>query len=101
MPVMVINTVDEAPILDKENYVTCSISVSNAKAEYCFNELSAGIRGRGNTTWNMPKKPYKVKFDSKIDLFGNGAAKKWTLIANYSDPSLIRKYLAYMIGSGI
>ncbi|MCM1223841.1 MAG: CotH kinase family protein [Lachnospiraceae bacterium] len=99
LPVMVIDTRNSAPISDKENYVTCSVSVMNAEKKYCFAYRSAGIRGRGNSTWSMPKKPYKLKFDSKVDLFGNGAAKKWTLIANYCDPSLIRNYLAYTIGS--
>ncbi|MDE6059137.1 MAG: CotH kinase family protein [Clostridia bacterium] len=97
LPVMVINTNDYAPILDKENYVTCSVSVLNAEDEYCFESIGAGIRGRGNTTWALDKKPYKLKFDSKINLFGNGAAKKWTLIANYADPSLLRNFFAYSI----
>ena len=100
LPVMVINTENAAPILDKENYVNCTISVMNADSEYCFTEAGAGIRGRGNSTWERyPKKPYKLKFDKKIDLFGNGAAKKWTLIANHGDPSLIRNYLAYIVGA--
>jgi hypothetical protein len=45
----------------------------------------------------MPKKPYKLKFDNKVDLFGNGLAKEWTLIANYCDPSLIRNHLVYKL----
>jgi hypothetical protein len=98
LPVMVINTVDATPIVDKVNYITCGISVLNADEEYCFYETSASIKGRGNATWNDPKKPYKLKFDSKIDLFGNGAAKKWVLLNNYNDNSLIRNYLAYTVG---
>ena len=96
---MVINTENSAPILDKDNYVNCTVSVFNADNEFCFSGEGAGIRGRGNTTWEMPKKPYKLKFNKKIDLFGNGKATKWTLIANYSDPSLMRNYLAYSIGA--
>ncbi|MDE6758936.1 MAG: CotH kinase family protein [Clostridia bacterium] len=99
LPVMVINTQNSAPILDKENYVTCNVSVLNAEQEYCFEGESAGIRGRGNTTWGLLKKPYKLKFNSKVDLFGNGKAKKWTLIANFADPSLARNYFTYSIAS--
>ena len=47
------------------------------------------IKGRGNATWGYPKKPYNIKFDKKTDLFGMGKAKKWTLLANYFDYSLI------------
>ena len=48
------------------------------------------IKGRGNATWDCPKKPYNIKFDKKTDMFGMGAAKKWTLLANYMDESLVR-----------
>lgn len=53
------------------------------------------IKGRGNSTWNMEKKPYNIKLDSKANLFGMGKTKKWSLIANHGDDSLIRNVLAY------
>ncbi len=99
LPVMEINTENAAPIVDKENYVSCEVSVSNTgEGGYTLANASAGIRGRGNSTWEMPKKPYRIKFDEKTDLFHNGEAKNWTLIANYCDKSLMRNYLAYTIG---
>ena len=101
LPVMTINTTDNAPIVSKEEYLDCNASVSNAEEQYEFDSLGGKIKGRGNSTWSMPKKPYKLKFNQKIDLFGNGAAKTWTLIANYADPSMIRNYLAYSLGKAI
>lgn len=60
------------------------------------------IKGRGNSTWNMEKKPYNIKLDKKTDLFGMGKSKKWSLIANHGDQSLIRNayiyYAALMAG---
>ncbi len=53
------------------------------------------IKGRGNSTWQMEKKPYNIKLDKKTDLFGMGKTKKWSLIANHGDQSLIRNVLAY------
>ncbi len=53
------------------------------------------IKGRGNSTWQMEKKPYNIKLDKKTDLFGLGKTKKWSLIANHGDESLIRNVLAY------
>ena len=53
-----------------------------------------GIRGRGNTTWDMPKKPYKLKFDSKVSIFGLPADKEWVLLANYADKTLLRNVVA-------
>ncbi len=56
------------------------------------------IRGRGNSTWNNEKKPYKVKLKESSDLFGMGSNKHWVLIANYYDNSFIRNRLTYYIG---
>lgn len=59
------------------------------------------IRGRGNSTWEAPKKPYKVKLDKKTDLFGMGKNKHWCLLANYYDKSFMRNKLAYTLGDSI
>ncbi len=53
------------------------------------------IKGRGNSTWQMEKKPYNIKLDDKENLFGMGKTKKWSLIANHGDNSMIRNVLAY------
>ncbi len=55
------------------------------------------IRGRGNSTWMVEKKPYKIKLDKKADLFGMGANKHWVLLANYYDNSLLRNRLTYYL----
>ena len=99
LPVMEINTIDKTPITSKEEYVGCDVSVFNTDYQYEFANKTGKIKGRGNSTWNMPKKPYKLKFDKKVDLFGHGSAKTWTLIANYCDPSLARNYFAYEMGA--
>lgn len=48
------------------------------------------IRGRGNITWSYEKKPYQIKLEKKTDLLSMGKAKKWVLLANYGDRSLLR-----------
>lgn len=101
-PTLRITTENSAAITSKEEYLACVVSVENADDgvnNYNFTEQSAKIRGRGNSTWKADKKPYKLKFDQKIDLFGNGKAKTWTLIANDYDPSMVRNYLAYSLAA--
>lgn len=56
------------------------------------------IRGRGNSTWDNDKKPYKVKFDKGQDLFGFGKNKHWVLLANRYDNSLVRNRMTYWLG---
>ena len=55
------------------------------------------IKGRGNSTWKMEKKPYNLKLDKKANLFGMGKSKKWSLIANHSDTSLMRNSIIYTV----
>ena len=57
------------------------------------------MRGRGNSTWRQPKKPYKIKLDKKADLFGMGENKHWVLMANYLDYSLSLDRLVGYIGT--
>ena len=53
------------------------------------------IKGRGNATWDMEKKPYNIKLSESADLLGMGSAKGWCLLANYTDTSLLRNQIVY------
>ncbi len=77
----------------KEEGKIIIINSDNVNAEY--NGVLEYIKGRGNSTWEMEKKPYNLKLDKKADLFGMGKSKKWSLIANHSDDSLVRNVAAY------
>ena len=96
IPSVYINT-NGAGIYDKKNYVDGTITIKDPYKLYSdVTEFSApmGIRGRGNSTWSFPKKPYKVKLKEKASIFGMGADKEWALLANYSDRTLMRNILA-------
>ncbi len=55
------------------------------------------IRGRGNSTWGLPKKPYRIKFPEKFSPIGlnHAKAKSWVILAHDMDKSLIRNHLAF------
>lgn len=61
-------------------------------------EDSLGIKGRGNSTWGMPKKPYRLKLDNKQALFGEPKDKSWVLLNNYADKSMLRTQTAFYMG---
>lgn len=63
--------------------------------------LSMSIRGRGNTTWSASKKPFKIKLDSKKDLFGLGKNKHWALIANAYDRSMLKDRITAWLGDAM
>ena len=60
------------------------------------------IKGRGNTNWRLGvKKPYQLKFDKKQTVLGMAKAKKWVLLANGFDDSLIRNTVAFSTASEV
>lgn len=67
-----------------------------ASGECVYEGIMKEIKGRGNSTWTYPKKPYQIKLKEKVDLLGNGsgeAAKTWVLLANYADDAMFRNTL--------
>ena len=68
-------------------------------------EYPITARGRGNASWSFPKKPWRIKFaDGKSHHMLRGSAqespakaKKWTLINNYGDKTLMRNCLAFEV----
>ena len=97
-PVVKIETEGKKAVSSKTSYVNGSISIMNTSAENALRRTPVSIRGRGNSTWAyFDKKPYKLKFQTKVDLFGMGAAKKWVLLANALDESMLRNYLAFSL----
>lgn len=100
LPVIRINTENSYPILDKKNYIPGTIVIEDPDGAYWDTPrlevkiVENGVRGRGNSTWDMPKKPFKIKFDEKIGIFGLGEDKEWVLLANYADKTLLRNVVA-------
>ncbi len=94
-PAIHIDTENGSEIVSKDDYITCTVDLLGDDQE--LDDEPAKIKGRGNTTWNSPKKPYSLKFDSKTDVLGMKAAKKWVLVCNYFDQSLSRNYLASLV----
>lgn len=94
-PSIYIITDNRSSDINKSEYFTCTVTVDSSVKKYCVTEASARIRGRGNSTWDYEKKPYRLKFDVKTDLFGMGKAKDWILLANTVDMSMLRNYTVY------
>lgn len=53
-------------------------------------EVVTQIKGRGNYTWKWDKKPYALKLDKKSKVLGMPAHKRWILLANWRDHTLLR-----------
>ena len=96
LPVLYIETDDGRPVTSKVNYKSGTMFIQNnggtGKVIY---DGAIQIKGRGNTSWGWPKKPYKIKLDKKTDLFGMGKNKHWVLGSNYLDECFLRNKTAY------
>ncbi|MBR5176064.1 MAG: CotH kinase family protein [Bacteroidales bacterium] len=57
----------------------------------------ANIKGRGNSTWGLPKKPYALKLENAATLCGMASDKRWNLLANYIDRTDIRNAIAFKV----
>lgn len=82
-------------VTSKVDYLSGVITMHGYGAYEDFDTTEMQIRGRGNSTWFLPKKPYRVKFGKKQSLAGMKKAKNYVLIANYLDPTLMRNPLAF------
>ena len=100
IPTVHITTEGGKAIDSKEDYVKASFRFEDPTRFYTDEEtveVTGKIKGRGNTTWGMPKKPYRIKLDEKTALFGSPGDKDWILLANYSDKTLLRNIMAMEI----
>lgn len=99
LPVVIVNTDDSKPITDKVNYKGCTIKILDYGKETILDE-SAQIKGRGNATWTLcAKKSYNFKFSSKQEVFDMPKHKKWSLLANYGDRTLMRNAICLEIAN--
>jgi Spore coat assembly protein len=100
-PILNIETKNRQVINSKDIYVDATFSIAgrNNMGEKTTT-LSNGnmqIKGRGNSTWDMPKKPYRIKLESSTAILDMPLSKHWILLANYSDKTLLRNSLAFEI----
>ena len=98
MPILRIDTDDGGDVVTKDYYKGCVVTLENCPTPMQFEDVSAAIRVRGNSTAVVEKKPFRLKFDQKRNMLGlNDGAKcrSWCLMADYYDHSLMRNSLSF------
>ena len=96
------------PAMDKDSYVEGSLEIIGEGDFEGLEETTMKIKGRGNSTWwictdssagaVVGKCPYQVKFGDKTSILGMPEDKKWVLLAEKSDKSMIRNKIARYMG---
>lgn len=104
LPIMTITTNDKKLPTSSTLYSTGTFQMSASQAypnSSAIQEVPMQIRVRGNATSAPDKKPYRIKFDNKISLFGMGACKNWVLLADYYDETYLREAVPKMLANSL
>lgn len=101
LPVVFIDTPSRQTIDSKEEWTkhtSMTIYYPDGSIDY---QGTVAIKGRGNYTWLFPKKPYALKLNSKASILGMAADRRWVLLANWIDRTLLRNDVALAIARAL
>ena len=98
LPIIIIDTENDADITSKEEYINGELTFIGKDYNDPYYKKEIKIRGRGNYTWSLPKKPFQLKFDKKNSFFDLAEDKKWIFLANYTDKTMLRTAIAFELG---
>lgn len=91
---MELGTTGGAAITSREVYVPGAWRLVGTDSTV-ITQGTLDIRGRGNSTWSMPKKPYRLRLTTGAGLLGMPVNRHWALLANYADKTLLRNDLVF------
>lgn len=95
LPKVYVETPGGVAITSKEIWTEGStIRILDKYGDEVFNDTTS-IRGRGNSTWSYPKKPYALKLKKKNAILGMPKHKRWVLLANWMDRTLMRNAVSF------
>jgi hypothetical protein len=100
LPIVFLDIFDPESV-PREEYITAEISVYGGLDFPDIENTAIEIRGRGNSTWwggQVEKKPYQIKFSDKQEVLGMADDRRWVLLAEHYDPSMIRNKLSFEMG---
>ena len=78
-----------------------SVAIYDKNNNFSFLADIITLKGHGNSSWRYKKKSYQIKFDKKVALFNMPEAKKYLLVSNDVDLSLIRNAISYDLAKQI
>ena len=98
LPTIYITTVDSTAITSREIWKENTfLKIVMPDGSVSYHSGEAAIRARGHSTFHKPKKPFALKLKNAAPLLGMEADKRWVLLANFMDHSLLRNSLALAI----
>ena len=85
--------------INKNREVKASAAITLLSADGALLHRSTGdsvkLKGRGDTSWQLDKKPYTLILTQPLSLLGMQASTKWVLLANGFDESNLKNKIVY------
>ncbi|MEE3491514.1 CotH kinase family protein [Ruminococcus sp.] len=78
-----------------DDYQNAAITITDTDGSVLSDSCSFKVRGNTTAMTFVEKKAYTFKFEKKKDVLGMGKAKKWALLANTFDPTMLRNYMGF------
>lgn len=105
LPVLYIQTENNAPIVSKDDYINATYYLDNkGLSDYQSigsksAPLTMEIKGRGNYSWTgFDKKPYRIKLADKQALLGMKKSKHFALLAHADDSNDRKGFMRNAVG---
>lgn len=83
------------------NWASATMKIVDVAGGNHLEETPILIHDRGNSTKWTEKTPFTFKFESKQKILGMEKSKRWVLMANYYDRSMLRTRLASYLGNNV
>ena len=97
LPIVRVETPGKKAVTSKTEWMdgaTIRIEMPDGSVNYEGDML---IKGRGNSTWGYPKKPYALRLKEKDEILGMPSHKRWILLANWKDRTIMRNDAAFWL----
>lgn len=80
---------------------TDKIAIYEGKGAVSLEEMNCGFRQRGNFSMRFPKKSVNIKLSEKKKILGMAKHKRWCLMSNWNDRTLLRNAVSFEIARRI
>lgn len=100
LPILYINTATGNPVASKSNWEGATLRIEGGPDfdGYPLGEIY--VKGRGNSSWGTftKKQSYNIKLPERSKMLGMPKHKRWSLIGNYRDKTLLRNQVSMELG---
>ena len=84
-----------ASLLKADGYVNAQIAITDTDSSVLSGDVLFKVRGNSTAIDSIQKKGFTFKFNKKAEVLGMGKGKKWALLANCFDPTLLRNFVMF------